>query len=359
MRRGWAAALLICLTVLCMLPTAGSSAWADELSGKEAELRALLQKGLTVQEIDRELEKLAAQDEKLVAAMTENEKKIEQSQIDMKAAKVKAGKVLRSYYTGERPSIVMLLLTTESIDDLFRMLDYMGMIISHDEKMLSTYKSAYAKLQDQQNQLAGQRQQLQKTKAEYLVQKERIVTLQAELDALLADSGKREELQKQIDALNEQWKSKGLPLVDRYLTELGESMNSFSELLSSDNFRMTSLNTATFEITDKQLNSFLRSKNHIFDNLVFHFEPGQVIAEGQENGVAIQFVGVYKMMDKEIIYEVLSLKFNDYVLPDTTIRTFNEQHTLGIDPSAVAAFLTAEDVVIESGKLAIKLKLMF
>jgi hypothetical protein len=315
---------------------------------------------LNIQEIDRELEKLAAKDERLAADMAANEQRIEQSRADMKAAKIKAGKVLRSYYTGERPSLIMMLITTESLADLLKMLDYMNMIITHDEHNLNAYKESYNKLQTQQAELARQREELQRTKMDYLAQKERVIALQTELDALLAASGNPEEVMRRIDDLNEQWKTKGLPLFDSYLRELGESLKSFEELLSTDSFKMTSLNTADFEITDKQLNDFLRRKNALFEHLDFKFKQGEVIADGHEDGIEVSIKGVYKMDGKSIRFEVLGLTFNGFDLPDTTVKSMNEEYkSLGIDPSKVAAFLTAEDVVITDGKLTIKLKMSF
>jgi peptidoglycan hydrolase CwlO-like protein len=361
MRRGWFAALTLSLTLACLFAASGARANAeDNAAAKEAELRGLLQKGLTIQEIDRELEKLAAKDERLAADMQVNEQRIELSRTEMTTAKEKAGKVLRSYYTGDRPSIIMLLLTTESFTDLLKMLDYMNMIVTHDNRMLNAYKESYNKLQTLQVDLSRQREELQRTKNDYLAQKERIVTLQAELDTLLAASGNRDEYVRQIGQLNEQWKTVGIPLFDRYLTQLGVSFKRFSELLSTDSFKMTSLNTADFDITDKQLNDFLRSTNHLFDHLNFRFAQGLVIAEGKEDGVDVSIKGVYKMAGKVIKFELLGLTFNGFDLPDTTVKSMNESYSsLGIDPSKVAAFLTPEDVVITDGKLTVKLKLSF
>jgi len=358
MRRGLFAALIIAMTVIGLLPMFGTSANAeDDAAAKEAELRGLLQKGLTIQEIDRELEKLAAQDERLASDMKDNETRIVQSKSDMVAAKEQAGKVLRSYYTGERPSIVMLLLTTDSLADLLKMLDYMNMIVTHDNRMLSTYKDSYDKLQELQASLADQREQLRRTKENYLAQKERVTALQGELDALLASSDQRDEYIKRIEQLNKQWETVGIPLFNRYLTELGESFQSFGELLTTDNFSLTGISSANFTITDVQLNSFLRSKNKLFDHLNFKFEQNEVIADGTEKGVDVTIRGVYKMEDKIIRFELLGLTFNGYELPDTTVKTMNEEYNhLGIDPSKVAGFLTPEDVVIEPGKLTVKLK---
>lgn len=327
------------------------------INGKEAELRALLQKGLNIQEIDRELEKLAEKDDKLVQELQKNAERIETQKQDMKSVKEKAGKVLRSYYTGDRPSLLQVILTTESLNDLFKTLDYMNMIITHDSRVLSSYKSSQQKLQALHQQLSDQRKELEQTKADYIAQKTRVIALQAELDAILAVSDNKEQLIEQIDALNDQWRSKGLPLFKRYLSELSKSMQNIAELLSTDNFKLSSLNTAVFEITDTQLNTFLRSKNALFEHLNFRFEDGFFMADGKQDDIEVSIKGTYTMDEDKIRFELTGLSFNKLDLPDTTIKDLNDQYNLGIDPSQVSSIFSAEAVTVEKGKLVIKLKM--
>lgn len=350
--------LCLCLLFICITPRLiGVNAEEITMSDKEAELKTLLQKGLNIQEIDREIEKLTAKDAKLVQDMKQNEDLINKQKEEMKGVKDKAGKILRSYYTGDRPSIIQVLLTADSFNELFKTLEYMNMIITHDTRILKAHKSSQEELQALQQQLSKQREELSKAKADLITQKERITVLQAELDALLAQSDNKESLIKQINTLNEQWRTKGLPLFNRYLTELSKSMGSFTELMSTDNFKLTSLNSAEFEITDLQLNEFLRSQNELFNNLNFRFEEDYFIADGQEDNIEVSIKGTYKLDDDKIRFELLALTFNQFDLPDTTINDLNEQYALGIDPSQVSSIFSADGVTIEKGKINIKLKM--
>jgi len=352
--------LCLILMFICISPLLiGANAEETTISTEEADIRELLQKSLTIQEIDRELERLTAKDAKLVQAMSDNETLINQQKDEMKGVKEKAGKILRSYYTGDRPSIIQVLLTADSLSDLFKTLEYMNMIITHDSRVLTSYKSSQEKLQTLQQELAKQRDELAYAKADYIAQKERILLLQAELDKLLAQSDNKDKLIEQINALKDQWRTKGLPLFNQYLTELSKSMSSFTDLLSKDNFKLTSLNSAEFIISDTQLNQFLRSKNKVFDNLNFTFEDDYFIAEGHEGDIQVSIKGTYTLLEDKIKFELLGLTFNQFDLPDTTIKDLNEQYSLGIDPSQVSSIFTADGVIVEQGKITIKLKMKF
>lgn len=358
MKRFGVVGLCLLLCLLCVSPLLSVHAEQGR-TDKESELRDLLQRGLTIQEIDRELAKLADKDKKLADEMRQNEQEMDQHQRDFQQAKDKMGKVLRSYYTGDRPSLFRILVSTESLSDLFKMMEYMNMIISHDNRVLTTYQRSYQQLQAMQQQLILQREEIAKTKANYIKQKDRIIALQSELDALLAASGNSEEILEEIAALNKQWENEGLPLFNRYLSELSKSLKDFSDLLSTDNFKLTSLNTAIFEINDSQLNSFLRNKNKIFENLTFRFEDESLIADGSDDDIQISIQGTYTMDDQFIRFELISLSFNGFELPDTTIQEMSDQYELGIDPSKVMSFLSAEDIILEKGLLTIKLKMSF
>lgn len=358
MKRLGVVCLCMILSLLCVYPLLIVHAEQGE-TNKESEIRDLLQRGLTIQEIDRELAKLAVKDKKLAEEMELNEQQMDQHQRDFQQTKDKMGKVLRSYYTGDRPSLFRILLSTESISDLFKIMEYMNMIISHDNRVLTSYQSSYQQLKAMQEELIRQREEIAKTRADYLMQKERVIALQSEFDALLDASGNREEILEEIAELNKQWADEGLPLFNRYLSELAKSLKDFSDLLTTDNFKLTSLNTAVFEINDSQLNAFLRNKNKIFEHLTFRFDEDALVADGSDGDIQISIQGTYKMDDQFIRFELTSLIFNGFELPDTTIQEMSDQYELGIDPSQVMSFLSAEDIILKQGLLTIKLRMSF
>lgn len=363
--RQWAILALFsvygCLSALWPYSAYAESGQAD---------RSLLQKGLTIYEIDQELSRIADQEIKLQAQMQSAEQQIREAEHSTSEAKIHAAKVVRSYYMGDRDSLWVLLFSVGSFSDAVSVLDYLQMILRNDKQALQRHTDAWQRLTSVKKELADAHTSLQRTKERYLQQRERLAALQKEVDAQLADSKEQAALLQQMLELNKLWENKGIPLFKTYFQALAGAMQQLPELVTSGggknkngNLVMNGVNY-TFQMTDSELNDFLRKKNERFRNLTFHFYPDQVSASGQEGDIAVMIRGSYEMavMDDGsgkpfIRFRILEMQFNGFSLPSTTVEEFEKSFDLGIYPQNIASFLQVTGVRLEEGKLSILLKL--
>lgn len=355
--------ILVALLLLsCSLPSA--AALNDGTKPETAD--SLVQKGLTIAEIDRELERLKREDSDMSARIGQTEAKLAEQEKLVAEKRQHAGMVLRSYYMGERDSIWLLLFSLRSFSDVIRTYEYLSMIIAGDHRKLNDYRTAADGLKKLGAELEGSRSKLREAEAEYTAQRDRLVKLQEELDRQLAESAEAQAVMKRISEVNNLWQTKGIPLFRTYFNALAEAMKGLPELATAktnDGKSRLSLDglNATFQLTDTDLNEFLRSKNALFRDLTFRFTQDGVEAGGKQDDMSLSMKGVYEI-DKEkktIRFRVTALSFNDYELPDTTVRDLERQVDLGFNPRAYMAFLEPTEIKHETGLLTVKFKLAF
>lgn len=79
------------------------------LAANDEEVKLLLQKGLTVYEIDQELARIQLEEAHIMKQRTTSELELQQQTARSEETKRHAAKVLRAYYMGDRDSLWMLL----------------------------------------------------------------------------------------------------------------------------------------------------------------------------------------------------------------------------------------------------------
>lgn len=352
--------LSIFLLTQLILPYGGAS--AEETKSSQDEAKELLQKGLTIFEIDKEVARLNEQDAKIGEQIKQNEQDIVKQNGNVDATRKHAGKVLRAYYTGDRDSIWMLLFAANSFTDVLRMFEYLQMIITNDHRSLAKFTESFQKLTSLQTELANSRTELQVTKDKFLQQRQRLVTLQEELDKQLAVSTQAQVIADQIKSLNDQWKQEGLPLARDYLDNLSMAFRELPQFLMKDNkyINLTS-KTPTINLTDTDFNAYLHSKSELLQTLDFVFNDGSMVATGKKDGLQIAITGNFTILTidgmNEVRFVVDNLEFNGFKLPDTTIEDFAKDFQLGFIPKKVASFLDVLSVETKKGVAVVKLKL--
>jgi peptidoglycan hydrolase CwlO-like protein len=352
--------LMAFLLLLYVSPLIGSTLAEETNSNEEA--KALLQKGLTIYEIDREVARLNQQDEKIVNQIHSTEEDIVKQGGKVQETRKHAGKVLRAYYTGDRDSIWLLLFSLKSFSDVLKTFEYLSMIVQNDHRALSNFTNSYNQLKALQSELLNSRVALQQTKDDFLKQRERLVALQEELDKQLAVSTQAKAVQDQIKSLNELWNKNGLPLFRQYFEQLSIAFMALPELVTKKDG--SNLGTNGLTLTDQEFNEFLASKNILFQTLSFKFTETNVIATGNKDGQSIDIKGNFKVIENkdgnEVRYEVDQLQFNGFQLPDTTIASLMDEFGLRFIPKkATGGLIEVTGVKNELGKLIIKLKFSF
>lgn len=344
-----------------LLLFSASPAHAED-SNDTKEAQALLQKGLTIYEIDREVERLNEQDKKISDQIQNTGIDMVKQDKNVQDSRKHAGRVLRAYYSGDRDNIWLLLLTVRSFSDALHTFEYLNMIVQNDHRALKMFTASYQQLQSLKNQLEASRIELQKTKDNYLKQRVRLVDLQAELDKQLAVSAQAKVVQEQIKVLNDEWKQKGLPLFRQFFEKLSLAFVDLPELFTKDagkNLTFEGTKGAVFTLTDQNLNSFLQSKNELFTKLAFRFTEGRVFVTGKKDDADIQIKGNFLLIPgkdmNEVRFTVDQLVFNGFGLPDTTIASLQEEFGLGFFPKK-SANIEVTEVLNQEGKLVIRLK---
>ncbi|ARF67122.1 hypothetical protein B7C51_03825 [Paenibacillus larvae subsp. pulvifaciens] len=347
----------ICIFLILPSLFSGYSTAAAKMGSSE-----VFQKGLTIYEIDRELERLVEQDEKLEQEIAATDNKIEQKQKDIKITRERAKKVVKAYYMGGQTSLWQAVLEADSFQNAFIRYRYIRQIFKRQDKILSDYAVDVRELTNTSKNQQKAKLKLEETRQRYLAQKKELLAKQQELELLLKNSGMQKELEEQIGQLNKKWETEGLPLFKTYFKELARTMKDLPELVTQDRSKHLKLNgfSTQFELTDSDLNNFLRSKNNLFSHLTFRFKENQVVAEGKDKDVQMTIKGTYKLEEDSgeqvIAFHLEDLVFNGYSLPLSTRRTLEEDFDLGFYPKLMVSFIKVSDVKVSDGKLNLNFK---
>lgn len=354
---------VIIALILALLAAGGTRSFADP---SLEETKQLLQKSLTLYEIDQEIARLTGQEEALGRAIAAAQENIEQCKADVERTRQHAAKVVRAYYMGERQHLWLLLFSARSFSDALAVYDYLSMILRNDHRSLTAYADSYKSLQEARTKLETQRAELVQVKQQFLEQREKVAALQREIDEQLRQSAEQMALAKQMEEFTASWRDKGIPLFRKYFAALAETMQSFPEIVSGPDagkyIKAMDLQNLVFEISDADLIAFFRSKNKLFENLTFRIADGQFIAAGREEDVDVSIHGSYMIVNEpknKIVFSVNQLTFNGFVLPETSNRALEQEFDLGFTPALIVQQLEATDIKAQDGKLTLTFKLKY
>jgi hypothetical protein len=348
---------MICCSLLLWHParTQGD----DELEDAQ---KKLLQQSLSIYEIDQELNRLAAREEKLNSEISDTEQRIAKQEQDVVKARSRAAQTLRAYYTGERNSVWAILFSARSFSDALQISEYLLMIFDNDRRSLQTYADHLAQLKELHAQLTKNRQDLLETKSRFLAQRERAEALKKQRDEQLAREKEAEALRRQSEQLIENWVQTGIPMFKKYFQALAEAMGGLPKLLLAEGNRHLSFSglNATFSITDRELNDFLRGENPILRNLTFTFLDNEMRIAGREGDVDVAISGRYVLETKNghkiVLFHIDELSYAGYTLPDTTAKALEDEFELGFYPESFSSFLEVTGLTMEQGTLSLQLK---
>ncbi|WP_339324096.1 hypothetical protein [Paenibacillus sp. FSL W8-0194] len=334
---------------------------ADPGIPEDAEQQQLLQKGLSIVEIDHEIERIASRQGKTQKEIDELQIKLEEKEKQIESRQERAGAVVRAYYMGERDNLLAMFLSAQSIGELLEIYDFYDMIMDQDKTVLDAYRSEYAGIQETKRRLEDSYRQLEQIKNNLIRQKERVLALQKELDGDLADSSDPEAMKKMISEFTAYWENIGIYEVKRYFSALASAMNDLPEFIQSKKGAIrTNGTTYTIEVQEKDLNEFLVSKNELFKNFAFRFRDDKVVAEGKSGTLTLQVEGHYSIENEpenSILFHVDKLVFNGLELPDTTCRQLESEFDLGFYPQQIVSFVKATEVSSTDQVLHVTLKL--
>ncbi|WP_274363291.1 hypothetical protein [Paenibacillus thermotolerans] len=352
-----------CIFTLFAFLAGSAAAEESELAATKAEINeSLLQQGLMIHEIDKEVERLKTEEKEVERKIGESEASLVNQQARLDRKREEAGRVLRAYYMGHRDHMWLLLINMKSINEALVVLDYMNAVVRNDFRVLFAYRAEYEERQRLLAELELRQQSLQTVIADRLKQKDRLTALQEELERELAKLTEEERAfqEEQIERLTDNWETEGIPLFEMYLTEFSKAMNDITELLSDE--KRISLNGTelTVTLTDDDFNAFLRKKNPLFDSFEFRFQPDKLLVTGSYASKEAIIEGRY-ILEKEpenlLRFELISLAYNGFQLPETTAGALQRQYDLSFRPGQLFAGLEASELETKEGTLEVKLTL--
>lgn len=358
-RQRYVIAVFLCCSLLLFCPAAsfGEAELADSQKN-------VLQKSLSIYEIDQELSRLSEQENELNQRIRDTERQMIEQDGRVEEMRKHAAQTMRAYYMGERNSIWLLLFSAESLSDALKLYEYLSMIIDNDQRSLRQYAATYSELEALRKQLLHSQQELQQTKASFLTQRVRLAALEREREEQLSREKDAELLRKQSEQLIDNWVHNGLPMFKTYFAALSQAMDALPNVLLEDKknryLTFSGLN-ATFQMTDRELNEYLRGQNPALTNLTFTFNDNQMVITGKEGITEITIKGHYALEKKDantiILYHIDELTYDGYNLPDTTAKALEKEFDLGFYPDSFASFLETTSLVMEKGSLTIKFRL--
>ncbi|MFX3633127.1 MAG: coiled-coil domain-containing protein [Candidatus Pristimantibacillus sp.] len=332
---------------------------AEPQPAEDEHIKKLLEKSLSVVEIDKEIERIKAQKLVLEEDMTQTRMMLVSQEEQIADKREAAGKVLRAYYMGDRNILLQALLSFDSLPDLFAMLDYIDIIIAQDKLAITTYKEHYRNLKTSFSKLEDKKKELLSIESRLHIQRDRVLALEQQIDTELAGRSDGDRLRLMMQELTTYWETAGLGEVKLYFGALSKAMQQLptwiqdnKEYLEIDGFNYT------IRVPQDALNLFLREQDERFKTFSFVFEDGKVTAQGERDGMELSITGHYTVENEPengIIFHVDELLFNGFALPDTTRQTLEDQFDLGFYPSLIISFLQATSVETKDGELIIKL----
>ncbi|MHA7963783.1 coiled-coil domain-containing protein [Paenibacillus sp. CAU 1782] len=353
-----AAALLILLMCALLSATLPAMAEPDEIPGDD-DVHHMLEKSLSLAEIDKEMARIAEEKQQLLDSMSETDAEMAAQALKLEDKREQAGKVLRTYYMGEHDALFASLLTSDSWTRFFTILDYIDLIVSHDKQILEKYIGEYRSLQERYAAQETKQIELLAMENKLKLQRQRVVELERDLAEQLAGRSDSERILLLMKELNTFWEAEGLSEVRTYFKALSSAMGNLPEWVQ-DNKDLLQIKGFQYTITvpEDRLNQFLREQDQVFNDFAFRFEEGNITASGKRDNIEIAISGHYSVQDEPkngIIFHVDELLFNGFTLPDTTRASLEKEFDLGFYPGLMISFLKAKEVELKDGELIIRL----
>lgn len=335
--------------------------FAEPIMPLDEGTRQLLEKSLSIVEIDSEIERISNRQ----IAMEQEQKQLEieltQKRNQIKDKQDRAGAIVRSYYMGERDFLYSALLSIKNISGFMTIYGYYELIMNHDQDVLNTYQTEYANIQTTQQKISRNADELEEMKRNLMNQRERVIVLQESIEGSLETSSDPEAMQQMMNEFALYWENVGLYEVKRHFRALASAMKDLPEFVQNTKGIIRAKGAKySIDITEDQLNTFLRSKDELFNVFSFRFDEDVISASGQSGNLSITVEGKYSIINQPkngIMFHVTKLVFNNLELPDTTRRALEEEFDLGFYPQNLISFVKATEVKTSKNLLHVTLEL--
>jgi len=352
---------LFILIVFQLLPLQ-PAAIANNLTSKETDdTHDLLQKSLSLIEIDKEITRIQEQKELAMEQLNETKKQLLLQEEQIANKREQAGRVMRAYYMGDRNLLWIVLTAADSLPKLLQALDFMDLVYTSDKQALDAYSEQFKELQSSYQNLELKNNELTILEQRLLMQRERVVALEAQMESQLAGRSDADRLRMLMKELTSHWETEGMEEVNTYFRALSKAMQQLPAWIQ-ENPDMIDISgfKYTITVTEEELNQFLREQDEMFEHFSFTFSDNSITAQGKRDNMEVSVSGHYSLQEKPrsgFIFHVDELLFNGFSLPDTTRKALEKEYDLGFYPELIVSFMKAKAVEIKHGELIIVLNL--
>lgn len=316
-------------------------------------LKELLQQNLNLIEAERELKRLNQTKIQLQSeqAILESQVRSMESRLDEQRDQV--ANVIRAYYSGERPTLWMAIFMTDNWSELFFIYDLLEALYEHDRLVLQEYQKQYDATVKAKQDLESVQNTVVQTIAHYKAQMEQLRRLDQELQGRLAALPDADKVRLLMKQLEDDWLEKGLPAFTAFFNELALSMQQLSDIINPSNITRKGT-TLRVEIADTDINTFLASKNRMFESVIFTFRDGNMWMEGRYQNIILTMIGYYeKVSDQKLEFVIDSLYYDGFELPDSTIKNLQNQFDLGFYPAKINPRVRVQSIQMKDRLLQI------
>lgn len=353
----------LCMLLAASIPTSSHAESLQPFSWEEStqtdELHNILQQSLSIQELDQEISRISARANAAAKQQSQLQAQLDDQQNKLTDKQDNAGRVLRSYYMGERDLLLQAVIHANSLSDMFRLMDYYSFLMEHDHQTLLAYRDNVRSIKQLRDEQVLLEKDLNIVKADLIAQRNRLIQMESQLNASVAASSDPEAMQMLIQEFTNYWQSVGLFEVKHYFRAIAQAMQKLPDFITKNGNLVSNGLTYTLTIKDSELNQFLRDQDAIFKDFSFVFKDGTIAAIGQREGIQVIVEGRYTLEyepEHAIRFHIDKLQFNGLTLSKETQDELAKQFDLSFYPQQLVTFIEATDVKLEDHLLTVKLK---
>lgn len=317
----------------------------------------ILQQHFTQKELERNLQLLKAEEKGLLTQIAQLDLEASRQSLIIAAMKRHAGEVARAYYTGQRASLMVLLLEAKSFNDFLLLSEFLQLLFERDMETLRTFQQERAKAVQLRSEIEQRLTVVKRVRKQYEHRLQEMIAIQLEKEKNLQRLDDPTSVEALMDHLVNDWRERGLPAFRKYFAVLSTVMGEISELATPDRIQSKSLFSHTLTIEEKGFNHFLVSKNEMFAQSYFQFTNDQLIVDGSYDQINLRIVGHYELVSpKELRFHIDQLLYDGFQLPRSTIEELEQEFDLGFYPELINPNIRVHSLSLDEQQLQLNFK---
>jgi len=318
----------------------------------------ILQQHFTQKELERTLSLIKAEEGQLQAEIARLDVELKRQKLVMEAMRRHAGEIARAYYTGQRVSLLSLLLDTENFNDLLLLFQFLQILYQRDMAKLEAFQAERARSEALQNDKQSRLHTIHELRARYEQQLAEMLAIQAEKEQNVRKLPDPATVDGLMDHLIVDWRTRGLPAFQTFFSMLANVMTQIPELATPDRIQSDGLLSHTLTIKQEEFNQFLMSKDELFKQAHFQFENGELTVDGTYDHMHLRIVGSYELVSpKQLKFHIKQMLFDGFALPRSTIAEMEKTYDLGFYPELISPNILVENLTMANQELKLQVKL--